>query len=211
MRKLINLVKKHTIPPIPKSDLYMEGRLVTPKVDSHINGSNFTSEVIDNDGDIYDDFTDFDPTVEEDFTFLNDDDLDEIEEAINTENILTPILPTQPEPETPERYLKDWFNRLCGSNTISKYIQNNDYYYFADDIHREFYPQLYYTTVENVRCYLKYKEFTIDLTSEESLKLSRIFKKGLNDYYLNIFKSKVREIDMPERSERNGRRYGTWL
>lgn len=236
-----DLRKRYALPKISKSDLYMEGKTVTPSNEAQINGSNFSSDVFDttiDDEDMYfnpsvdADDDDDDDDISENFEYrtndfygilyesnLNDnvdeleEALDEIEEAINAE--YTPTLPIQPQPdpETPERYLKDWFNRLCGNNDINKYIQNNDHYYFVDDANKEIYPQLYYTTEENCRCYLKYKDFTLDLTSEESLKLSRIFKKGFNDYYLSIFKNKVREIDRPERNvNRNGRSYGRgWL
>lgn len=122
-------------------------------------------------------------------TIINDYDDDELEEIMTQEE----VVPAAPTPPTAEDLLKQWFNKLCDEVSTIKTVQYNNYHYFGTNETKEEFPQLYF--YDNHPNKIKYKEYEVVLESEEAIKLSRRFKKGLDAYYANFFRRKIEDMD----------------
>lgn len=118
------------------------------------------------------------------------DDIEEVEMEEEQQEHVAPQLPTTP---SSSELLKDWFTMLCNDISIHKYTSLDRYdrlsYYFGAKGQSNEYPILSVSSNK-----LTFKDFSVSLSITERERLITLFKIGIDEYYSNIFITKMNDL-----------------
>ncbi len=122
------------------------------------------------------------------------------------EEIELPETPKKEEKPSNSELLIKWFTHLCKDIDINKYFRTNDIFAFGDKEKPREYLSLSYITGHG-NGVITYRDYSVYINSEESLKLIELFKKAHEAHYSNLIQGKIRNVDYIERERKNPSKY----